>query len=144
VLFECVLPSEWVGQSNRIRSEKVMNAAQDRRRDTQVDVLLTGFGEWLDTEGGLAGESVRCYRDQARTGAVWAIMGRACSRAGVPRAGGAHRLRHTLASDLLRAGAPLAEIGQVLRHRSQLSTTIYARQARVLPGWASGQAADVM
>jgi site-specific recombinase XerD len=40
---------------------------------------------------------------------------------------GAHRLRHTLATDLLRAGAPLAEIGQVLRHRSQLSTTIYAK-----------------
>jgi integrase len=59
-------------------------------------------------------------------GAVRAIMGRACSRAGLPRAG-AHRLRHTLASDLLRAGAPLAEIGQVLRHRSQLSTTIYAK-----------------
>ena len=59
-------------------------------------------------------------------GAVRAIMGRACARAGLPRAG-AHRLRHTLASDLLRAGAPLAEIGQVLRHRSQLSTTIYAK-----------------
>ena len=59
-------------------------------------------------------------------GAVRAIMGRACSRAGLPGAG-AHRLRHTLASDLLRAGAPLADIGQVLRHRSQLSTTIYAK-----------------
>jgi integrase/recombinase XerD len=59
-------------------------------------------------------------------GAVRAIMGRACHRAGLPQVG-AHRLRHTLASDLLRAGAPLAEIGQVLRHRSQLSTTIYAK-----------------
>ena len=44
-----------------------MNAAQDRRRDTEVDVLLAGFGVWLDTERGLAGESVRCYRNQART-----------------------------------------------------------------------------
>jgi integrase len=59
-------------------------------------------------------------------GAVRAIMGRTCGRAGLPRLG-AHRLRHTLATDLLRAGASLPEIGQVLRHRSQLSTTIYAK-----------------
>ena len=39
----------------------------------------------------------------------------------------AHRLRHTAATDMLRAGAPLAEIGQVLRHRSLGSTAIYAR-----------------
>jgi site-specific recombinase XerD len=58
--------------------------------------------------------------------AVRSIMGRACGRAGLPRTG-AHRLRHTLASELLRAGASLVEIGQVLRHRSQLSTTIYAK-----------------
>ena len=59
-------------------------------------------------------------------GAVRAIVARACRRAGLPRLG-AHRLRHTLATDLLRAGAPLAEIGQVLRHRSELSTAIYAK-----------------
>ena len=53
-------------------------------------------------------------------------MGRACQRAGLPRLG-AHRLRHTLATDMLRAGAPLAEVGQVLRHRSQLATVIYAK-----------------
>jgi site-specific recombinase XerD len=58
--------------------------------------------------------------------AVRAIMGRACQQAGLPRVG-AHRLRHTLATDLLRAGSPLAEVGQVLRHRSQLSTAIYAK-----------------
>ena len=44
-----------------------MNAAQDRRRGSEVDVLLAGFGEWLDAERGLAGESVRCYRSQVRT-----------------------------------------------------------------------------
>lgn len=36
---------------------------------------------------------------------VRAIMGRACQRAGLPRVG-AHRLRHSLATDLLRAGRP--------------------------------------
>ena len=54
------------------------------------------------------------------------VVARACQRVGIPRAG-AHRLRHTVASDLLGAGAGLTEIGQVLRHRSQLSTAAYAK-----------------
>jgi integrase/recombinase XerD len=58
--------------------------------------------------------------------AVRQIVARACERAGLPRLG-AHRLRHTLASDLLRAGNSLPQVGQVLRHRSQLSTAIYAK-----------------
>jgi site-specific recombinase XerD len=62
-------------------------------------------------------------------GAIRSIMGRACQRAGLPRLG-AHRLRHTLATGLLRAGSSLAEVGQVLRHRSQLSTAIYAKVDR--------------
>lgn len=59
-------------------------------------------------------------------GAVRQIVARACARAGLGRLG-AHRLRHTLASDMLRAGAGLVEVGQVLRHRSQLATAIYAK-----------------
>jgi site-specific recombinase XerD len=39
----------------------------------------------------------------------------------------AHRLRHSAATGMLRAGAPLTEIGQVLRHRCLLSTAIYAK-----------------
>jgi integrase/recombinase XerD len=39
----------------------------------------------------------------------------------------AHRLRHSAATGMLRAGAPLPEIGQVLRHRRLLSTAIYAK-----------------
>jgi integrase/recombinase XerD len=54
------------------------------------------------------------------------IMGRACDRAGLERRG-AHRLRHALATEMLRAGASLTEVGQVLRHRSQLSTSVYAK-----------------
>lgn len=59
-------------------------------------------------------------------GGVTAIVAGAARRAGlgVVRA---HRLRHTAATDMLRAGAPLAEIGQVLRHRSPGSTAAYAR-----------------
>jgi len=42
----------------------------------------------------------------------------------------AHRLRHTTATELLRSGAPLVEIGQLLRHRSQQTTAIYAKVDR--------------
>jgi integrase/recombinase XerD len=42
----------------------------------------------------------------------------------------AHRLRHTAATQALRAGAPLPEIGQLLRHRRVLTTAIYAKVDR--------------
>ena len=57
---------------------------------------------------------------------IMEIVRRACVRAGLPEAG-AHRLRHSAATAMLRAGAPLAEIGQVLRHRSMATTAIYAK-----------------
>ncbi len=59
-------------------------------------------------------------------GAISSIVRHACRRAGI-REVGAHRLRHTAASAMLAAGAPLEEIGQVLRHASTSSTLNYAR-----------------
>lgn len=59
-------------------------------------------------------------------GGVSSIVRRACRRAGVAPFG-AHRLRHTMACEMVGAGVPLAEISQVLRHRSLVSTAIYAR-----------------
>ncbi|MBV1780737.1 site-specific integrase [Paeniglutamicibacter sp. ABSL32-1] len=50
----------------------------------------------------------------------------AAQRAGIPGAC-AHRLRHTAGTQLLRAGSSLAEVGQVLRHRSPASTALYAK-----------------
>ena len=50
---------------------------------------------------------------------------------GVPTGGvvevGAHRLRHTVACEMVSAGVPLVQIAQVLRHHSLQSTAIYAR-----------------
>ena len=40
---------------------------------------------------------------------------------------GSHQFRHALAVRMLRQGASLPEIGQVLRHRSPQSTSIYAK-----------------
>ena len=50
----------------------------------------------------------------------------ACRRAGMADTG-THRLRHGVARDLLGGGAPLPEIGQVLRHQDLETTAIYAR-----------------
>jgi integrase/recombinase XerD len=59
-------------------------------------------------------------------GGVSAIVRRACVRAGIPKIG-AHRLRHTVACEMVSVGVPLPEIGQVLRHRSLQTTANYAR-----------------
>ena len=40
---------------------------------------------------------------------------------------GAHLFRHSLATELLRSGATLSQIGQLLRHESHDSTRIYAK-----------------
>jgi integrase/recombinase XerD len=40
---------------------------------------------------------------------------------------GSHILRHSLATSMVRRGASLTEVGDVLRHRSRQSTMIYAR-----------------
>jgi integrase/recombinase XerD len=40
---------------------------------------------------------------------------------------GSHQFRHALAAHMLRQGASLREIGQVLRHRSPQTTSIYAK-----------------
>jgi site-specific recombinase XerD len=57
---------------------------------------------------------------------VGEVVGRACMRTGVAHIG-AHRLRHALASELLRQGASLIDISQVLRHRDLATTAIYAK-----------------
>ena len=60
--------------------------------------------------------------------AVDSIVRRALRRAALnPPCKGAHLLRHSLATRMLRQGASLAEIGQLLRHRSRHTTEIYAK-----------------
>ena len=57
---------------------------------------------------------------------VSSVVADAAKRAGLGRIY-AHRLRHTAAMQMLRAGASLSEIGQLLRHRRALTTAIYAK-----------------
>jgi site-specific recombinase XerD len=54
------------------------------------------------------------------------VTKQACQRAGLRRIG-PHRLRHALAAELLRRGAGLTAIGQVLRHQDLATTALYAK-----------------
>jgi len=88
--------------------------------------------------------------DAAMTGHSVVMVPRSASRrAGLPVIVGAHRLRHTAASDMLRRGGSLAEIAQVLRHHSESTTAIYAKLERsalgllVRPWPRAGQAVTV-
>jgi site-specific recombinase XerD len=82
---------------------------------------------------GIAGASTICT-----------IVRRAIARAGLqPPSRGAHLLRHSLATDLVRRGAGLAEIGELLRHRSPDTTMLYAKVdiealREVAPPWPGG------
>jgi integrase/recombinase XerD len=73
---------------------------------------------------------------------VSSTVRRACRRAGIAEVG-AHRLRHTVACEMVCAQVPLVQIAQVLRHHSVQSTAVYARvdveQPRTLAApWPGG------
>jgi site-specific recombinase XerD len=59
-------------------------------------------------------------------GSVNHLVRRACERAGRDPVG-PHRLRHAVATEMLRQGATLPQIGQVLRHRDLAPTAAYAK-----------------
>ena len=59
---------------------------------------------------------------------VGSIVRNALCRAGIETLHkGAHQFRHALAVRMLKGGASLPEIGELLRHRSPISTSIYAK-----------------
>jgi site-specific recombinase XerD len=68
----------------------------------------------------------RAPRAPIRADLVSDVVKRACLRAGLARVG-PHRLRHALAEQMLRQGAGLTAIGQVLRHQDLATTALYAK-----------------
>lgn len=68
----------------------------------------------------------RAPRRPIRADLVGDVVKRACLRAGLPHVS-PHRLRHALAGELLRQGAGLVAISQVLRHRNRATTAVYAK-----------------
>ena len=95
--------------------EALVASLRDRRSAT-ADVELFG--------------RVRVPLGPLTTGGIRWVVYSACDRAGVARVG-PHVLRHTTATELLRSGSSLAEVAQVLRHRSVDTTAIYAKVDRV-------------
>jgi site-specific recombinase XerD len=68
------------------------------------------------------------HRGFAHSTSLSTIVRRAINRAGLHAPfKGAHVLRHSLATGMLRCGASLDEIGQVLRHRAAPTTALYAK-----------------
>jgi site-specific recombinase XerD len=68
---------------------------------------------------------IRGFRSQC---AIGSIIRHALQRAGIQAPTmGAHQFRHALATQMLRHGASLTEIGEVLRHRNPQTTAIYAK-----------------
>lgn len=69
---------------------------------------------------------IRAPHQGLTVGGVGALVKAAGLRAGIPDVH-AHRLRHTAATRMLAGGADLVEVGQVLRHASVFTTSIYAK-----------------
>ena len=68
------------------------------------------------------------YDPVASSHTISALVQRAVARAGLnPPHRSAHMLRHSLATRMMRRGASLFQIGQVLRHRHSQSTELYAK-----------------
>lgn len=68
------------------------------------------------------------YQEFVGANTVSALASRALTRAGVSSTRkGAHVFRHSLATHMLRQGAKLADIGDLLRHRNINTTAIYAK-----------------
>ena len=69
------------------------------------------------------------HRPFADSSAVSMIVAAALRRTGIhrERGRGAHLLRHSLATDMLRSGASMETIGTLLRHKSRETTAIYAK-----------------
>jgi site-specific recombinase XerD len=64
----------------------------------------------------------------ANSVAICSLVDRALKRAGVKSAyRGSHLFRHSLATQMLKQGASLPEIGDLLRHRRPDTTAIYAK-----------------
>jgi len=89
-----------------------------------AEYILRGRG------GAPLGPVFVCVGDRAdrpwTTKAVRSALEAACRRVGLPPVR-PHALRHMAAVDMLRAGASLIEVAQVLRHRSLSTTAIYTK-----------------
>jgi len=112
-----------------------------------VDYLRTGRGTSASRRVFL--RSLAPHVALTGPAAIGHIVRKVLARAGISRLGrgAAHLFRHGLASRMIQHGANLSEIAEVLRHRSQGTTEIYAKVdlpslrevARPWPGTGGGR-----
>ena len=115
------------------RAGELVVRGKARRQDrlplpAEVGEALVAYLAW---GRGVAGAqrvflTCRAPRGPIRADLVGDVVERACLRAGLPCVG-PHRLRHALAAELLRQGAGLVAISQVLRHQGLATTALYAK-----------------
>jgi integrase/recombinase XerD len=86
-------------------------------------------GRPCSSEGRNVFVRVKAPHRELTPGAITMVVFDASKRAGLGKLY-AHRLRHTAATAMLRAGTPLTEVGQVLGHRQASTTAIYAKVDR--------------
>jgi site-specific recombinase XerD len=115
------------------RAGELVVRGKARRQDrlplpADVGEALAAYLAWERTPAGARRLFLTCRapRGPIRADLVGDVVERACLRAGLPCAG-PHRLRHALAAELLRRGAGLAAISQVLRHQDLATTALYAK-----------------
>ncbi len=137
-----------------LRAGEIVTLELDDIRWRSAEIVVHGKGgvvehlPLLDDIGGALAEYLR--KDRVRSASrriflrMWApraglagpaavghIVRLALVRAGVRRSGrgAAHLFRHGLGTKMIRHGASLSEISEVLRHRSQMTTSVYAQVA---------------
>ena len=115
------------------RAGEIVVRGKARRRDrlplpTEVGDALVAYLMWDRMPAGVQRVFLTCRapRGPIRADLVGDVVERACRRVGLVPVG-PHRLRHALAAELLRQGAGLVAIGQVLRHQDLATTALYAK-----------------
>jgi site-specific recombinase XerD len=114
------------------RAGELVVRGKARRRDRLP--LLADVGEALAGYLSLRGKrrsrhvflTVKAPTRPIRADLVGDVVQRACLHAGIGHVG-AHQLRHTFASELLRHGASIVDISQLLRHSDLATTAGYAK-----------------
>jgi site-specific recombinase XerD len=115
------------------RAGELVVRGKGRRQDRLPLPVQVGEALVAYLSGGRHPESARhlfltcrAPRGPIRADLVGDVVERAGRRAGLPMVG-PHRLRHALAGELLRQGAGLIAISQVLRHQDLATTALYAK-----------------
>jgi len=112
--------------SGKGRREALLPLSQEVG-DALIDYLLHGRPA-IDSDRVFI-RSIAPLLPFSNSGLISKLVRRAIQRAGVatPSRGAAHLLRHSAATEMLRQGMSLQDIGAILRHRSVETTNIYAK-----------------